>query len=236
VLKFNLCLIVFLLVSLPLDSRALDNGPIDGRVIDSVTKQPIAGSIVVAKWTRSEGVIVHSDEVCNHVATAVTDSQGRYHFDKWRYSTNPVEWLFVAPYSMSLDAYKPGMEIVRSPVKKMVEMTGILQLKPWSGTRAERAGWLRARISSGELDCGNSAETEYILRPVRDVIFAEATCIATANIQDQEAARRVDFIQRSRGPQKLQRNSGTAQAPTASSITPQRILLPPPVVSPAIAR
>jgi hypothetical protein len=42
--------LLVLLAGAPLRAVAFHNGPIDGQVIDAVTKQPIAGAFVIAKW------------------------------------------------------------------------------------------------------------------------------------------------------------------------------------------
>ena len=133
-------------------------------------------------------------------------------------------------------ATKPGMEIVWPAVMKTDEMTGVLKLKAWAGTHAQRMSRLRAAFSNGELICGYSAESEDILRPARDVIYAEAKSIATADDQDQEVIRHLDFIRSYRDSQRRRGDSQVVPAPAAPSLTPKAIVRPPPVVPSESAR
>ena len=188
----------------PLSAAAFDNGPIDGQVIDSDTKQPIPAAIVVARWTDAEGVIADSVTVCRHVATAVTDVDGRYHIDKWHRSSSSsgvdgllqrvAELLFTSGFKVSLDAYKSGMTSVRPAVIKMDEMTGALELAVWSGTHEARMGSLRGTISSGALTCDGDSQAYDVLKAVRGTIYAEAHSIAMPNEADQKIVRYMDFI------------------------------------------
>jgi hypothetical protein len=180
----------------PLSAVAFENGPIDGRVIDVVTRQPISAVIVVATWGRAEFSLAASVEVCDHVATAVSDAQGRYHIDKWQRKASFAEWLFATPYRVSLDAYKPGMEIVMRQTKNelMHEKTGVIELETWPGTHTQRMHRLHALISSGELECFGTPGSNEILAAARDAVYAEAKAIATADEEDQKVLRSLDFM------------------------------------------
>lgn len=210
--------LLVLLGGAPLRAVAFHNGPIDGQVIDAVTKQPIAGAFVVAKWERVEGLITDGAHVCRHIATVVSDAQGRYHIDAWAGVPNlVVGWLTDSLYDVSLDAYKPGMEIVRPAVFKMSEMTGTLVLTAWTGTRADRLFRLSAMITtSDELDC-MGAEVSGLLEAAREAVYAEAKAIATASEEDQKIIQRVDSIRRFRDSLKPRGRNQTTPAPTAPS-------------------
>lgn len=186
-------LMILPLAGSPLTAVAFENGPIDGRVIDVVTRQPISGVIVVAKWGRAEGFITDSSEVCRHVATAVSDAQGRYHIDKWQQTASFAEWLYASPYSVSLDAYKSGMQIVMRLVKNelMHEKTGVIELGKWPGTHAQRMRSLSALIHFG-LRCFGTQGSNEILAAARDAVYAEARSIATADEEDQKVLRSMD--------------------------------------------
>jgi hypothetical protein len=186
-------LVLLPLAGLPLSAVAFENGPIDGRVIDVDTRQPISGVIVVATWHRAEGFITDSSEVCRHVATAVSDAQGRYHIDKWQQTTSFAEWLYASPYSVSLDAYKPGMELVLRQTKHefMHEKTGVIELGKWPGTHAQRMRSLSALVHSG-LRCFGTQGSNEILAAARDAVYAEARSIATADEDDQKVLRSMD--------------------------------------------
>lgn len=56
--------------------------PIEGRVIDGATRQPLAGVIVVARW-KLEGFL-HGEDAGNlHLAEAVSAGNGSYQFAAW---------------------------------------------------------------------------------------------------------------------------------------------------------
>jgi len=210
--------VLVLLGGAPLRAVAFHDGPIDGQVIDAVTKQPISGAFVVAKWGRAEGFIADSVEVCRHIVTTVSDAQGRYHIDAWAGVPNPVVgWLTDSLYDVSLDAYKPGMEIVWSDdTLKASDTTGTLELTARAGTHADRLFRLSAMITSRELICSGGGGFG-ALQAVRDAVYAEAKAIATASDEDQKIIQRLDLIRHLQGSPNPQGGNQTTPAPTAPS-------------------
>lgn len=175
----GLAMLMAALILTSCDAHTLASGPIDGRVVDPETKQPIAGAIVVGKWGRAEGLITDNVNVCRHVATAVTDADGRYHLDQWPLGSGAGDSLFGASFSVELAAYKPGMASISRGVIKTDEMTGALELAPWSGTHRDRVRWLDATLTSTELTCNGDTGADEVLKAVRETIDSEATSIAT---------------------------------------------------------
>ena len=65
----------------------------------------------------------------------MSDTQGDNHIDAWQGVPNPVVgWLSDSLYAATLNAYKPGMEIVWPPAFKLSEMSGTLVLTARTGT------------------------------------------------------------------------------------------------------
>lgn len=69
--------------------------PIDGRVLDKETGQPVEGAVVVAQWILM-GNFFHPDKVGGNlmVLEAITDADGRYHISGWGPKSRPwFTWL-----------------------------------------------------------------------------------------------------------------------------------------------
>lgn len=80
--------------------------PIEGRVIDKETGQPIEGVVVLAQWILQKPIEGHKAE---HwvVIEAVTDSEGKYKIPGWGPKWRPwFRWLENA--DPVLDVFKPG--------------------------------------------------------------------------------------------------------------------------------
>lgn len=55
---------------------------INGEVVDEETGQPLAGVIIVAKWTVDESLVGRNNDLLNVLET-VTDKDGNYNFPTW---------------------------------------------------------------------------------------------------------------------------------------------------------
>src|SRR3989304_3297455 len=80
--------------------------PIEGRVVDKETGQPIEGAVVVAQWILAKPLEGHS---VDHwvVIEAITDTEGRYHIPGWGPKTRPWNrWL--SNYDPKLVVFKLG--------------------------------------------------------------------------------------------------------------------------------
>lgn len=83
---YRLLIIAALLLTLPAcaDVFTYSADPIEARVIDAETKQPLAGVVVVAHWQLERGTVggnVLAGQLV--VMEAVTDEQGRFSFAAW---------------------------------------------------------------------------------------------------------------------------------------------------------
>jgi hypothetical protein len=200
-------------------SKGLGSGPIDGQVLDAVSRQPIAGALVVAKWGRAEGFVTDNVHVCRHVATASTDAQGRYHLDPWQPGNGVSQGPFDSRFNVALDAYKPGMADARHGVIKIDEMTSTIELSAWSGTHEQRMDWLRATLSSSELSCGGADDSENALGEAREAIYQEAKSIATNDAGDQQV---IQFIEKVRSMESMlpRQESGNQRGDTRAVLPP----------------
>jgi len=102
-----LSILVVALTLMPLQACSAISGPISGVVVDQTTGTPVADAIVVVRWHASR---INSSS-CNHVATARTDANGRYHIAAW---ATPWSLSDMFESSTGIDArvYKPGYETV----------------------------------------------------------------------------------------------------------------------------
>jgi hypothetical protein len=158
----------------------------DGPPWVAATKQPIVGGIVIAKWQYVVSSIAGGSIHCDHADSVVSDAHGRYHINKWRYTTSPWDQL-VEPHFVTLDAYKLGMSAVSPGVRHVNKTTAVLELQTSTVTHAQRMAWLHFLTYSSELKCGHSKDSEETLRAVREVVYTEAKSIATDSAEDQEA-------------------------------------------------
>jgi hypothetical protein len=94
--------LAMLLVSLPCRSDLPLVGPINGRVIDYATGDPIEGAILVAVWEGSVVSLYAATTICVDVKTTTSDERGAYHFDPW---VGPSIAVSVYPHIV---AYKAG--------------------------------------------------------------------------------------------------------------------------------
>ena len=77
-------------------------GPVEGRVLDYATEQPIAGAVVIATWTDNLPGWGQRT-VCIHAETAAADGSGRYRLEQ---GLQRSYWGGTG--SLILYAYKPG--------------------------------------------------------------------------------------------------------------------------------
>jgi len=80
----------------------LSGGPVEGRVLDYKTGEPIPGAIVVARWLAT--IVGSGQGTCVHVETAVSDGKGKYRIASWQ-RTPPA---LILGAGLALDVCKPG--------------------------------------------------------------------------------------------------------------------------------
>ncbi len=149
---------------------------IEGQVVEVGTDKPIPGVIVVVRW---QGHVGWTGTVCFHVETAISDGNGIYRIPAW-HKPSPYGDVRGAHYPV---AYKPGYE-------DTVPVNDTVRLKPFTGTRGERLGYL-SRVSSATR-CGESGASEKNILPLKKLLYEEARSIATT-AEDQDKVETLLF-------------------------------------------
>ncbi|MCP4766407.1 MAG: carboxypeptidase regulatory-like domain-containing protein [Gammaproteobacteria bacterium] len=138
-------------------------GPVSGRVIEDGSEKPIEGAIVTAWW---RGSIAYSNTVCFHVATTITDAEGRYNFPAWskkhKWGNSDGQQVYVRPHKAGYR--RTGL---RGKEKAYVQTPDTRSVK-------ERLEYL-LKILPG---CGSDDESEKNLLPFYRVVYEEAKSIA----------------------------------------------------------
>ena len=147
----------------------------EGIVLEKGSRQPIEGALVVARWQGTGG---YTTTTCFHVESTVSDKRGKYHFPAWE---NTGKWNNLRDQTIITMAYKPGYE------GSDRQERGVEYLKPFTGTREERLGYL-LRISSHS--CFSEKYKELI--PYNEAIYNEAISIAETK-EDKEITNRIRF-------------------------------------------
>lgn len=102
--KIFLLLVIALVLLIPSSGCAAVAGPWRGRVIDSETKAPIEGAVVVAVWYRSEFSVGGPVEHFNDARETMTDKDGKFEIPEYEYNpifrdkTRPEFYIFKPGY------------------------------------------------------------------------------------------------------------------------------------------
>lgn len=150
-----LCFVLACLAVLPSCATPLRYSaePIEARVIDAETKQPLEGVIVTANWQLEEGTFggnVQAGQLM--VMETVTDKYGKFSFLGWGprsvwkghlVNEDPQLLLFKSGYEykrlyneISMSAYR---EHVLKPIRRSDWSGKTIELKPFRGTMEEYA-------------------------------------------------------------------------------------------------
>jgi len=184
------------------ESLAAAGTPLDGQVLDYDTGQPIAGAIVVRKWSASRWRGESISAVCTHVETAASLDDGRFHFSAWADGT-----LSLAQEASDPVAYKAGYESAHPPLNFVrrgdgtwvvfrsgapSETLGVFAdeasaraathpnnayLKPSVGGESARLIYLQNRVFSG-MDCREAGQSLRNLYPLFKSAYDEARTLA----------------------------------------------------------
>lgn len=128
--------------------------PIEARVIDADTKQPIEGVVVTANWQLEEGTFggnVQAGQLM--VLEAVTDKDGVFRFPAWGpkkaakghlVSDDPQLLLFKSGYEYRRlsNQHSGDRELRLRPVRRSDWNGRVIVLRPFKGTEKEYAGRL----------------------------------------------------------------------------------------------
>lgn len=175
-----------LLVSIlfvPLSACGLSSGPIEGRVLDLDTKQPVAGAIVVVRWEGTHLIpFADTQSSCYHAESAVTDDEGRYRIARW--SAPSKGPLFTEDYK-SFTVYKVGYSHFMESRYGESEDTkkNIYFLKAFKGSREERLKYLN-RVSNAT-ECASAGDSYASLLPLRRAVFEEAQPLAQTQAEKE---------------------------------------------------
>ena len=169
-----------LLALLPLTACGVSSKPIEGRVVDTETKKPIAGAIVIARWDGTYSALVDSHTVCYHVETATTDQDGRYKIPGW---WEKPKGPFFGEGPMYLDAYKPGYEKYWPAGYDRTEdfKNNVLYLAPFKGTKEERLKYLGRQITGTR--CSAAGDKYKNLYPMYRAIYEESKSVSKSYME-----------------------------------------------------
>ena len=141
--------------------------PITGRVVDSATKQPLAGVNVVAHWVVQGFGLEGGNGTDMVLMEAVTDGDGRYFFSGWGPKAVPMnadlgarltfmapELIFFKPdyWSMSVSNESTGPQPGTGPLTRTSDWDGkTVELKKFEGTPSQYSTITRSALSSVSL-------------------------------------------------------------------------------------
>ena len=165
--------------------------PIEGRVVDQTTGQPIAGAVVVAQWVLAKPPEGDTYEPWV-VIEAVTDAEGRYHIPGWGPKRRPwFRWL--SDYDPQLVIFNSGYwhESIHNG-----ERNSFLRFNPHEA-KFRRSYWNGKDISLWRFEIGRPIEQQldnpfispYRTKPVlteeewaKDLHFAQSAVIGSLSI------------------------------------------------------
>ncbi len=149
--KFIVQWLLLLASTLPLAACAMpltySAEPIEARVIDADTQQPLAGVIVTANWQLEKGTPGGNIQVGQlMVMEAVTDKDGKFTFPGWGPKTvwkgfftneDPQLLLFKSGYEYQrlYNKYNSTRELRTRKVRRSDWSGKIIELKPFKGTQ-----------------------------------------------------------------------------------------------------
>jgi hypothetical protein len=170
-----------------LNALALSSGPIEGRVLDESTGQPVAGAIVVTTWNASDwsGLAV-TRRVCYHVETATSDANGKFRIPAWSDGLS-ARGLFMHDHVVAAEAYKAGY--VRP--KTITDKPEIVWVAPFKGTKDEYFDYLE--VVAGSNNCSGGGESRRTLYRLYEPLAGEAKSIAESREQNRLAKKFIFF-------------------------------------------
>jgi len=154
------------------------DGPIDGRVIDIDTNQPLADAIVIALWQKSSFGIGHSTSYCIHAETAVSGADGGYHVARWWQFPPILGWDGL----IGMDAYRPGYESVHSHTPEAKRHPEYVYMRKYVGTDAERFDYIAYRVFGG-MNCTEARASRRNLFLLFKTAYREAAPLAVTEKQ-----------------------------------------------------
>jgi hypothetical protein len=172
------------LLALPPSACAIDDGPLDGTVIDARTGERLAGVLIAATWMRSEEA-AHAPPGCWHAQTAGSNSKGRYHIDSWGRPWSPGDLVY-GHFVLQLRGYKQGYRQLRASAEEAAHRPGEIRMQRVSESNKDRFAYLRGDLV---FDCRGAGVERNALVPFATAVYAEASMVATRSVEDQRALR-----------------------------------------------
>lgn len=176
---------------IPLIACAYSGGPVEGTVLEEGVGKPIPDATVVVRWEGTAFSFAHTQSVCIHVESAITDDKGHFRIPAWRASVQPAGVHDLKPL---VTVHKPGYEEYRAPgyVRTEAFKQNIRYLKPFTGGREERLEYLsRAAVS-----CSHVKEIEIKLLPLYKALYEEANSIAVTKEEKIKALHHLKDIEK----------------------------------------
>lgn len=153
-------------IGISLPGCSLTGEAFSGYVLEQGTESPIEGAIVVAGWKGHVATWAHGRTVCYHVETAVTDSNGRFHFPAWRKDISEKWQKNVRFERVSVDIYFPAYELS----SRLSE--GVYSLEPFVGGQKKRIEYLK-EFEISLRRCRSRSAGESSLIPVYRALYNE---------------------------------------------------------------
>ena len=155
---------------------------VSGEIVDAITGKPIPGAFVSFFWESGivpSGFTGHNSRtICYHVASAITDGEGRFQVAPWRkwsrYDvevTDPLAIVYAADYVPMQVVLNVGRG--KPPIERLTER---YSLTPFRGSVDQRMRMLFWGLANH--DCFYGGDSQKSLYPMLRAIYNEARRIA----------------------------------------------------------
>ncbi|MEP7244266.1 MAG: hypothetical protein ABI885_11315 [Gammaproteobacteria bacterium] len=151
--------------SITLDAQSTPPEHLTRRVIDSDSREPVAGAYVIFTWWETRADLSHSSSRCARNEFRLTDETGSVKLPTWR-----------GTYPIVTDVYKAGMVRVRSKLEK----EGMELLQKSRAPVGER--YQEMRMTRGRLGCEGGSGS---LLPVYESLLHEALQLKTPSTDEK---------------------------------------------------
>jgi hypothetical protein len=186
------CVVVALATPCAADMTLISR-PIAGIVIEEGTGKPIPGAILSAVWEGAWSGTATSGTRCAKGMAVESDAAGRFRFPEWSASHTDLLGLGVevTPYKAGYLDTRPGragaaprkvLGIFESHQIEIPPSELRIQMKPFTGSDAERSDYLRRFLNSTECrETGDMIGMNPLYRAIRDEVQR-----LPASIRDQK--------------------------------------------------
>jgi len=172
-------------IGIYLPGCSLTGEAFSGYVLEQGTESPIEGAIVVAGWKGHVATWAHGRTVCYHVETAVTDSNGRFHFPAWRKDISEKWQKNVRFERVSIEVYKSGYERPSS------FLDGRYYLQIFNESASDRLRQLDQVVSSTA--CPSAGDSYRNLHQLFRAVYKEAKQVSQT-LDEKKHAERFGYL------------------------------------------